>query len=110
MSEHQDDASFSPLAARDKLFAVDDIRTTAKRLSAYHDELAAAGFSDDIVAAFVSAIAPHHIEDLVIEADVEAEDQPVGEVRVHLRPQINDEDVARVADEIRRRASLGRLR
>jgi hypothetical protein len=110
MSEPKDDASFSPLEARDKVLTVDDVRTTAKRLSAYHDELIAAGFSDDVVAEFVTAIAPHHIEDLVIETDVEAQDQPIGEVRIHMRPQVNDEDVARMAEEIRRRAGLGRLR
>jgi NAD(P)-dependent dehydrogenase (short-subunit alcohol dehydrogenase family) len=107
MSESHDGAAFTPVDAFKKLHYVDDVRTTAKRLAAYRDELVAAGFTSDQANEFVATAAPGLIEDLVVAADVEDENPPIGEVRIHLRPQINDEDVARVAQEIQRRAEIG---
>jgi len=80
---------------------------TAQRLSEYRNELVAAGFTSEYAYELVTTVAPGLIEDLVLAADIEDQTPPIGEVRVHLRPQLDEADIERVAQEIQRRASAG---
>ena len=108
MSEPHDDVSFTPADSMERLYTVDDVRTTAKRLAAYRTELIDAGFSPDRADELAAMAAPALVEDVVLASDAEDQGAPIGEVRVHLRPQINNEDVARIAQEIQRRADTAR--
>jgi hypothetical protein len=88
---------FRPADELQKLYTVDDTRTTAKRLAAYRDELLAAGFDEEQVREFVQTAAPLP-EDLVIQADLDTE-PAVGEVLVRFVPQIDAEEIERVVKQ-----------
>lgn len=81
--------------------------TTAQRLSAYHNELIAETFTEEVADEFLKAIVPRHIEDLIVKADIEDENPPIGVVHIHMRPQLDEEDIARAAQEVQRRVSAG---
>lgn len=104
MSEPADDGSFRPLDALNKLYTVDDTRTTAKRLAAYRDELRAAGFDEDQIRDMVQTAAPLP-DDLVIQADVDNEPSTVGEVVVRFVPEIDTEEIERAAKRAHAAAS-----
>ena len=90
MSDPTDDGSFRPTDALNKLYTVDDARTTARRLAAYRDELRAAGFDEDQVRDMVQTAAPLP-DDLVIQADVD------NEVVIRFVPEIDTEEIERAA-------------
>lgn len=77
--------------------------TTAQRLAAYRDELKAAGFNEEQVAQFVAAVARPMMDDLVVQADLDSDDAPsIGEVRVHLMPLVDNDDLTRVVERVRK--------
>ncbi|TYK45170.1 hypothetical protein [Actinomadura decatromicini] len=96
MSEPTDTGSFRPSDALNKIFTVDDARTTAKRLAAYRDELREAGFDEDQVRDMIQTAAPLP-DDVVIQADVDNEPTSVGEVVVRFVPEIDAEEIERAA-------------
>ena len=99
-----DDDSSRPIDALNKVFTTDDIRTTAKRLAAYRDELRAEGFDEEQVVDLVQTAAPLP-DDLVIQADVDNEPTAVGEVVVRFMPRIDEGDIERAVKQAHATAS-----
>ena len=104
MSSPTDDGSVRPADALNKLYTVDDARTTAKRLAAYRDELRDVGFDEEQVRDFVQTAAPLP-DDLVIQADVDNEPSAVGEVVVRFVPRIDEGDIERAVKQAHATAS-----
>ena len=100
MSEDTDDGSFRPIDHLNKLYTVDDARTTAKRLAAYRDELREVGFTEIEVARFLETAAPSLIEDIEVKADLEGETHTIGAVTVRLSPHIDEDDLRRIVERI----------
>lgn len=74
--------------------------TTAQRLAAYREELREAGFNDTEVNRFVATAAPSLVEDLQVQADLDNGDLSVGEVRVRLTAQWDEDDLQRVVEHV----------
>ncbi|GAA3957969.1 hypothetical protein GCM10023085_45590 [Actinomadura viridis] len=74
--------------------------TTAQRLSAYREELCAAGFSDHEAGQLVESAAPSLIEDVEVQADLDDTTPSIGEVRIHLRPEWDEGDLRRVVEHV----------
>jgi hypothetical protein len=73
--------------------------TTAQRLSAYYDELKAAGFNPDIASQLTLRAAPADLVDIEIQADLD-EGIPSLSMRVNLVPHLDPEEIRRLGEEV----------
>jgi hypothetical protein len=82
-------------------------QTTAQRLSAYYDELVAAGFNAQATSEIIQKAAPADLVDVDLQADLEDKPLTVGGVVVDIVTRIDPESLARVRDEIEFRLKDG---
>lgn len=73
--------------------------TTAQRLSAYYDELKAAGFNTETASELTLRAAPTNLTDVEIQADLD-EGLPALSVRVNLVPHLDPEEIRRLGEEV----------
>lgn len=74
--------------------------TTAQRLAAYRDELAAAGFSADLIGPWVVAVAPASLEDVTVAHDLD-EVGPIASVRINMVPRVDPESIRKIGEELK---------
>lgn len=80
--------------------------TTAQRLSAYRDELLAAGFAARDTWELVQSAAPALYEDLTVQADLDDTDSHAV-VNVRMVAQVDRESLDQAVEKVRRFVSAG---
>lgn len=75
--------------------------TTAQRLSAYHDELLQAGFNAATAGQMTVQAAPRCADDVELQSDLDEPTPKMGPVTVYMLPKVDEESLARTAEEIK---------
>lgn len=81
--------------------------TTAQRLSAYYEELVAAGFTTDAASEMTLRAAPTDMVDVEIKTDLD-DGLPQLSVKVNLVPHLDPEEIRRIGEEVAWRAKAHR--
>jgi hypothetical protein len=74
--------------------------TTAQRLAAYRNELIAAGFNPYEALSLVESAAPGLLDDVEVQADLDARPAPIAEVTVALAAKVDEKSLEHATEEI----------